>query len=118
MSENRNCPNCGAPYDVGLSKCPYCGTSYFDLSCLQIGDEPFYLKIKDPARGIVFTQKCYLKNVNVSSEFHNTYADNPLGYRQFAVCTSRDLTIDLSLEAIAESNTLMTVVKEDINEDQ
>lgn len=118
MSENRNCPNCGAPYDVGLSKCPYCGTSYFDLSCLQIGDEPFYLKIKDPARGIVFTQKCYLKNVDVSIESHNTYVDSPLGYKPFAMCTSRDLTMDLSLEAVAENDKLMTVIKEDINENQ
>ncbi len=31
MSENRNCPNCGAPYDLNLNKCAYCGTSYFDL---------------------------------------------------------------------------------------
>ena len=22
---NKNCPNCGAPYDIGLNKCPYCG---------------------------------------------------------------------------------------------
>lgn len=114
MSENRNCPNCGAPYDVGLSKCPYCETSYFDLCSLQIGGEPFYLKIKDPARGIVFTQKCYLKNVDVSIESHNAYVDNPLGYRQVAVCTSRDLTIDLSLEAIAENDKLMTVIEEEV----
>lgn len=112
MSENRNCPNCGAPYDVGLSKCPYCGTSYFDLSCLQIGDEPFYLKIKDPARGIVITQKCCLRDVNITVESHNTYADSQFGYKPFSVCTSRDLTIDLSLEAIAENNKFMTVVKE------
>lgn len=113
MSENRNCPNCGAPYDVRLSKCPYCGTSYFDLCSLQIGGKPFYLKIKDPTRGIVFTQKCYLKNVDVSIESHNTYVDNPLGYRQIAVCASRDLTIDLSLEAIAENDKLMTIIEEE-----
>lgn len=113
MSEDRNCPNCGAPYDVGLSKCPYCGTSYFDLSCLQIGDKPFYLKIKDPARGIVFTQKCYLKNVDVSIESHDTYVDSPLGCKSFAMCTSRDLTTNLSLEAITENDKLMTVIKED-----
>lgn len=23
-----NCPNCGAPADVSLSACPYCGTPY------------------------------------------------------------------------------------------
>jgi hypothetical protein len=98
---------------VKLSKCPYCGTSYFDLSCLQIGDKPFYLKIKDPARGIIFTQKCYLKNVDVSIESHDTYADSPFGCKSFAMCTSRDLTIDLSLEAVAENDKLMTVIKED-----
>lgn len=112
MSENRNCPNCGAPYDVGLSKCPYCGTSYFDLSYLQIGNEPFYLKIKDPARGIVFTQKCYLKNVDVSIETRNTYVDSPLGCK-VAMCTGRDLMMDLSLEAVAENDKLMTVIKEE-----
>ena len=114
MAENRNCPNCGAPYNVELSKCPYCETSYFDLSCLQIGDKPFYLKIKDPARGIVFTQKCYLKNVDVSIESHNTYVDSPLGCKSFAMCTSRDLMMDLSLEAVAENDKLMTVIKEEV----
>lgn len=114
MSENRNCPNCGAPYDVGLSKCPYCGTSYFDLSCLQIGNEPFYLKIKDPVRGIVFTQKCYLKNADVSIESHNTYVDSPFGCKSFAMCTSRDLTTNLSLKAIADNDNLITVIKEDV----
>ncbi len=114
MSENRNCPNCGAPYNVELSKCPYCETSYFDLSCLQIGDKPFYLKIKDPARGIVFTQKCYLKNVDVSIESHETYADSLFGYKPFAVCTSRDLITNLSLEAVTENDNLMTVIKEAI----
>lgn len=44
---DRNCPNCGAPYDADLSKCPYCGTSYFDMSCIDIGEQrPFYLKLR------------------------------------------------------------------------
>ena len=44
---DRNCPNCGAPYDVDLSKCPYCSTSYFDMSCIDIGEQrPFYLKLR------------------------------------------------------------------------
>lgn len=45
--ETRNCPNCAAPYDVALNKCPYCGTSYFDMSCIDINNEkPFYLKLR------------------------------------------------------------------------
>lgn len=44
---DRNCPNCGAPYDADLSKCPYCGTSYFDMSCIDIGERrPFYLRLR------------------------------------------------------------------------
>ena len=44
---DRNCPNCAAPYDVNLNKCPYCGTNYFDISCIDIDSfEPFYLKLK------------------------------------------------------------------------
>ena len=32
MKEFRNCPNCGAPLEAEVNKCPYCGTSYFDFS--------------------------------------------------------------------------------------
>ena len=42
-----NCPNCGAPYEAELNKCPYCGTNYFDLSFIDFdATEPFYIKIK------------------------------------------------------------------------
>lgn len=42
-----NCPNCAAPIDPELNKCPYCGTTYFDMSCIDFENEkPFYLKIK------------------------------------------------------------------------
>lgn len=39
-----NCPNCGAPIDIERHKCAYCGTSYYDLSCIPF-NEPFFLKI-------------------------------------------------------------------------
>lgn len=43
----KNCPNCAAPYDVELHKCPYCGTSYYDMSALDFeSGEPIFLKIK------------------------------------------------------------------------
>lgn len=46
---NKNCPNCGAPYDMEHNKCPYCGTYYFDMSCIDFtSNEPIYLKIKVP----------------------------------------------------------------------
>lgn len=43
----RNCPNCGAALDSAACKCSYCGTSYFDISAIDIDSrEPFYLKIR------------------------------------------------------------------------
>lgn len=41
---NRNCPNCGAAVDFENNKCSYCGTSYYDLSCMKM-DEPFFMSI-------------------------------------------------------------------------
>lgn len=48
----RNCPNCGAPYDIDKNKCPYCGASYYDMSAVDFeSGEPFYLKIRTNMHG-------------------------------------------------------------------
>lgn len=53
---DKNCPNCGAPYDVVLDKCPYCSTSYFDMSVMDINSQqPFYLKLR--YGDMIFTSK-------------------------------------------------------------
>lgn len=45
--KEKNCPNCGSPYNPFLSTCPYCGTSYFDLTSLDLTNkEPVFLKLK------------------------------------------------------------------------
>ena len=52
-----NCPNCAAPIEPELNKCPYCGTTYFDMSCIDFENEkPFYLKIKTKYKGF----DCYI----------------------------------------------------------
>lgn len=69
---SKNCPNCAAPYDSNLNTCPYCGTSYFDLSCIDFEEcKPIYLKIK--TRMGCITQKVipYLKDI----EFHTDTVD-------------------------------------------
>ena len=40
----KNCPNCGAVIDTNANKCAFCGTSYYDLSCIPLG-EPFFLRL-------------------------------------------------------------------------
>ena len=47
MPTGKNCPNCGAPFDLGVDQCPFCGTIYFDMSCIDFTKEqPIFLKIK------------------------------------------------------------------------
>lgn len=100
----RNCPNCGAPYDVGLNKCPYCGTSYYDLSALDLtAREPFYLKIKTELNG----QSCYITqlvrykpdmSIEISSENVDYYGNYECLIGTFT--KSRTMTTNISFEAV------------------
>lgn len=100
----RNCPNCGAPYDVKLNKCPYCGTSYYDLSALDIdAQEPFYLKIKSVING----KPCYITQLvrpmrNMSMEW-NMESTDVMGYggsRLGSFVRNQILTTNLTFQAV------------------
>ena len=69
--KGKNCPNCGAVYEPEKNKCPYCGTSYYDMSALNFeSSEPFYLKIKTNINGkpVYITQlvKPYLDRLSIN----------------------------------------------------
>lgn len=73
-----NCPNCGAVIDYEQHKCPYCGTSYFDMSCIDLeSGEPIYLKIKTKLGDYTahITQLVIPKEVDVkyTEDFHTAY---------------------------------------------
>ena len=100
----RNCPNCAAPYDVELNKCPYCGTSYYDLSALDLtAQEPFYLKIKVDMNG----SPCYITQLvqprmDMSIEFISDTVDyyDGLGNKVYEFTRNNRLTTNLSFEAV------------------
>jgi hypothetical protein len=76
MKEFRNCPNCGAPLEAEINKCPYCGTSYFDFSICQVGVDdktPIVLKFKATGR----TMEQILTALVIPSGAEITY--NPIG---------------------------------------
>ena len=101
---NRNCPNCGAPYDITLNKCPYCGTSYYDLSALDLtAREPFYLKIKTEING----KPCYITqlvrykpdmSIEISSETVDYYG--AFGCLMGTFTKSQTMTTNISFEAV------------------
>ena len=50
--QERNCINCGAPIELKVDKCPYCGTSYFDICNLILdGCTPIALRFKTNIQG-------------------------------------------------------------------
>jgi hypothetical protein len=103
----RNCPNCGAPYDINLNKCPYCGTSYYDLSALDFTtNEPFYLKIKTEMNGMpCYITQLVLPKANMSIEFSSETTDayDILGSRICTFTRGHSMTTNISFEAVASS---------------
>lgn len=75
MSKNLNCPNCGYPILQEGNKCPYCGTSYFDMSAIDFSEEkPFYLKFKTKGSNgedVIITQfvKPKFGSITISTEY-------------------------------------------------
>jgi hypothetical protein len=54
---NRNCINCGAPIEAETTKCPYCGTSYFDFADIKLG-APVILRLKHNDSVILIKAAC------------------------------------------------------------
>lgn len=94
---HRNCPNCGAPYEVELSRCPYCNTAYFDLTTIDIDHhEPFFLKLR--CNGFLITQLVVPMGANMESSSEEIVYQ--LGGKTVGSCIqSRTLTTNLELIA-------------------
>lgn len=111
---SKNCPNCAAPYDVGLNKCPYCGTSYFDMSCIDINSlEPFYLKLK--MGDMMVTSKVVAMPdiaIEVSADCTDFELCDGLIHR---VVTSKHADFDLHFTTVRDcedkNNTLFSITK-------
>ena len=109
----RNCPNCSAPYDINFNKCPYCGTSYYDLSALDFTtQEPFYLKIKSEINGM----PCYITQlvrpkIGLSMEFSNESVDIQSRNKTRSFVRNNSLITNIQFEAIASTthNHLCTI---------
>lgn len=97
-----NCPNCGAPISADNNKCPYCNTSYFDLSSIDINNnEPFYLKIK--MGKMTLTQLVrVLPDMSIIFESNSCSICNPSGDNLYEFTTSNNMFTNLNFEAITD----------------
>lgn len=97
-----NCPNCGAPISAVNNKCPYCNTSYFDLSSIDINNnEPFYLKIR--MGKMTLTQLVrVLPDMSINLESNSCLCCDSLGNKLYEFTTSKNMFTNLNFEAIAD----------------
>lgn len=104
--QHRNCPNCGAPYEIERCRCPYCGTAYFDMSIIDFDNkEPFFLKIK--SNGYLITQLVFPETGNISTEMNEVRVTT--GHSNAVLYSfeeSRSATTDISLKALAFKSAL------------
>ena len=100
LMENLNCLNCGAPIEPFNHKCKYCGTSYFDLTSMDInGNKPFYLKIKIDNK--IITQLVRASTKSFTLEQNNIYLGNNNMSYQYS--NSQSLFINIEFQAVPDS---------------
>lgn len=105
-----NCPNCGAPIDIGENKCLYCGTSYFDLTSIDFDSgAPVFLKIK--TNGCTITQKVIprLGEISISSE--NDYIYGGRGNKLIAFQREAHLITNIEFQAVEDNGIMCKVEK-------
>ena len=109
----RNCPNCAAPLSAEEIKCPYCGTSYIDMSCIDLENhEPFYLKINMHGYQVVTMVRPVTANMTVSCG--TQYAYGGRGMEKFISFQDEpEVNIDISFSGIPNSkNHIVTYIKD------
>lgn len=109
----KNCPNCGAPFELNEYKCPYCGTLYLDLSMIDFDNRtPIFLSIK--RNGYLITQKVLPQTADFEVTSDEVYA---VGGRGNKLCSFiRNNTLETNIQFIAipdEHNSLCTVTKKE-----
>lgn len=109
--ESRNCPNCGAPNEPYLNKCPYCGTSYFDLTAIDIADgKPMFLKIRVGDR--IITQLVY-PDPDISVECNVESQDIEIPNGLFTrIYTNISCTTDIRFHSIPDGHNRIYTIEE------
>lgn len=110
---NLNCPNCGAPIDKETNKCPYCNTSYFDFSNVNIdNEEPFYLRIKKGDAYITSLVRATNTNITLTTDSITFYGydDKKLSN----VITSSSAEIDIEFQSVLDKNGTLFQINKNI----
>lgn len=110
MKKPTNCPNCGAPLEIGEVKCPYCGTTYYDLSAIDFdSNEPIFLTIRK--NNMLITQKVMPQTFSFEASCDEVFATDNKGNKLMALKTSMTLDTNITFTAIPDKNNRLAVIK-------
>lgn len=114
MAKQKNCPNCGAPYEILEVKCPYCGTAYFDMSMVDMdAKEPFFLKIK--VNGMLIVQKVIPETTRFE-QCEDVITAHGFGENSlFKTVVSKSLATDLSFKAVVQEKDMVLAKIQNLN---
>lgn len=114
--KNRNCPNCGAPYELSVNKCPYCGTLYYDLSMIDFDSrEPIFLTIKKD--GYLITQKVLPQIANLEYTQNKVYACGKGNEKLMSWVTNESIETNINFIAIPDENNHLITMRKDKDND-
>ena len=94
-----NCPNCGAVYEADNIKCPYCGTTYIDLTAIDL-DKPFMLRMKHDKMFI--TYRAIVSNAEICMEYDDVYAMGAYGHKMVNLTRSMNIVTNLQIECVGD----------------
>lgn len=103
-----NCINCGAAKDTEEIKCPFCGTSYFDLTAIDLDESlPVALTVRKGQMVIRMLALPELKTVELAEENIQVFGQHGSVVGQ--ITKSRSAAVELGFRAIAQKGKLLSV---------
>lgn len=100
-----NCINCGAAKDTSEIKCPFCGTTYLDLTAIDFtSQDPVVCQFVMPhSKGKVIMSMLALPEMKkITTEVESTTMYGGLGYQPLARAVSQvNTNIDIAFHVVA-----------------
>lgn len=109
-----NCVNCGAAIEVDAVKCPFCGTSYFDLTAIDFtSSDPVALKLRLPCQvGTMLLSMLARPNFEaLEDRWDMVEAHLSIGHL-LEIPRSRTVSANISFDAVTRGDDLFVVKKE------
>lgn len=109
-----NCVNCGAAIDTSVTKCPFCGTSYFDLTSIDFSSPSpayFHLKIPSSHGDLLMTMLARPKLEDMTIEEDGMKITGGRGEALWWYTSEKRVALGISIHPVPmpDNNTLFTV---------